>query len=105
MCDIWVARDGDGKLWLSYEEPTWVKVQSRWAYKLQHSSLPRSDMPDICPGECRKFSWDGYGPPYDSEFGDETICKCGHPYYRHFDPFDGNQHVGCKYCDCSIFQA
>ena len=38
--------------------------------------------------------------PYDPNFGDDRICKCGHPYYRHFDGYDNNAPVGCKYCGC-----
>lgn len=37
---------------------------------------------------------------YDENFGDDKICKCGHPYYRHFDTYDHMSHVGCKYCEC-----
>lgn len=37
---------------------------------------------------------------YDTEFGDDKICKCGHPYYRHFDTYEDMAPVGCKYCDC-----
>lgn len=35
---------------------------------------------------------------YDSSFGDHVKCKCGHPYYRHFDSYEGMAPVGCKYC-------
>ncbi len=41
--------------------------------------------------------------PYDPEYGDDRLCKCGHPYYRHFDTYDGMRHVGCKYCACFDF--
>ncbi len=37
---------------------------------------------------------------YDETFGDEKLCNCGHPYRRHFDSYDDNCHVGCKYCEC-----
>ena len=39
------------------------------------------------------------------DFGDDRLCKCGHTYERHFDPFecDDDQDVGCKYCECSDF--
>ena len=43
---------------------------------------------------------------YNPNYGDHRICKCGHPYYRHFDPFDLLEEmsaVGCKYCDCFEF--
>ena len=42
---------------------------------------------------------------YDKEYGDERLCECGHPYYRHFDAYDNNMMmVGCKYCACGLFQ-
>ena len=40
---------------------------------------------------------------YNPHYGDERICKCGHPYHRHFDGYEGNAPVGCKYCDCRTF--
>ena len=41
--------------------------------------------------------------PYDPNFGDTRVCRCGHHYYRHFDGYDDNRAVGCKYCPCDIF--
>jgi len=35
---------------------------------------------------------------YDKDFGDDRDCKCGHPYYRHFDTYEDMAPVGCKYC-------
>jgi hypothetical protein len=35
---------------------------------------------------------------YDPNFGDDVECECGHPYYRHFDSYEGMSPVGCKYC-------
>ena len=40
---------------------------------------------------------------YDPKFGDQRVCRCGHPYARHFDSYEDNAPVGCKYCDCSKF--
>jgi hypothetical protein len=40
---------------------------------------------------------------YNPKYGDDRICKCGHPYYRHFDSYEKNAPVGCKYCDCYTF--
>lgn len=37
-------------------------------------------------------------PMYDSNFGDDRLCLCGHPYYRHFDTYDDMAAIGCKYC-------
>lgn len=41
---------------------------------------------------------------YDSLFGDQKECKCGHPYYRHFDTYDDMSPVGCKYCGCGVWE-
>lgn len=44
---------------------------------------------------------------YDPSYGDDEICsnpECGHTYGRHYDPFDNDEHVGCKYCPCYDFQ-
>jgi hypothetical protein len=43
-------------------------------------------------------------PPYDVTFGDDKMCKCGHPYYRHFDTYEKMRAVGCKYCQCRDFE-
>jgi O-acetyl-ADP-ribose deacetylase (regulator of RNase III) len=49
-----------------------------------------------------------YGKPYrDIEFNPKYVdkygCKCGHPYERHFDSYEDNAPVGCKYCICQDF--
>uniref|UniRef100_A0A6M3L182 Uncharacterized protein n=1 Tax=viral metagenome TaxID=1070528 RepID=A0A6M3L182_9ZZZZ len=41
---------------------------------------------------------------YNPEYGDDRICKCGHPYHRHFDSYDNMKAVGCKYCMCYHFK-
>ena len=38
--------------------------------------------------------------PYDPNYGDDILCVCGHPYYRHFDTYEQMAPVGCKYCPC-----
>ena len=42
------------------------------------------------------FSYDEV--KYDENFGDDRECKCGHSYYRHFDPYEQMSPVWCKYC-------
>jgi hypothetical protein len=42
---------------------------------------------------------------YNPNYGDYRICKCGHPYYRHFDTYEDMYPCGCKYCcDCYDFE-
>jgi hypothetical protein len=41
---------------------------------------------------------------YNPDYGDNRVCICGHPYYRHFDTYDGMLPVGCKYCECGEFR-
>ena len=43
-------------------------------------------------------------PKYNPKFGDDRMCKCGHPYYRHFDTYDDMHACGCKSCDCFEFK-
>lgn len=40
---------------------------------------------------------------YNPDYGDDRVCECGHAYYRHFDSYDNNAPVGCKYCSCFVF--
>jgi hypothetical protein len=41
---------------------------------------------------------------YNPNYGNDRICNCGHPYYRHFDSYDNMENVGCKYCGCHDFK-
>lgn len=41
---------------------------------------------------------------YNKEYGDDRICVCGHPYYRHFDTYEEMYPCGCKYCSCHEFK-
>jgi len=42
---------------------------------------------------------------YNPNYGDDKLCKCGHPYYRHFDTYEKMYPIGCKYCVCRTFSA
>lgn len=50
-----------------------------------------------------KVTLTGVFKEYNPEYGDGKLCKCGHPYYRHFDSYDNMRPVGCKYCQCNEF--
>ena len=41
---------------------------------------------------------------YNPDYGDDRLCSCGHPYYRHFDTYDNMEVCGCKYCECFYFE-
>ncbi len=47
---------------------------------------------------------DQYPVEYDPNYGDNRLCECGHTYYRHFDPYENMEDVGCKYCRCDTFK-
>lgn len=40
---------------------------------------------------------------YNPKYGDDRLCTCGHPYYRHFDSYEEMEPIGCKYCGCYTF--
>ncbi|MFA7218927.1 MAG: hypothetical protein WC119_00180 [Synergistaceae bacterium] len=41
---------------------------------------------------------------YNPKYGNTKLCKCGHPYYRHFDTSEDMEAVGCKHCFCMGFE-
>ncbi len=42
-------------------------------------------------------------PRYNPKYGNDRMCQCGHPYYRHFDTYEEMHPCGCKYCSCHTF--
>ena len=53
------------------------------------------------------ISYQGYvgdDPDYDPNFGNDKLCQCEHPYYRHFDTYENMDPIGCKYCPCVLFE-
>ena len=41
---------------------------------------------------------------YNPKYGDDRVCECSHPYYRHFDTYEEMYPCGCKYCGCFDFK-
>lgn len=58
----------------------------------------------MCKTEFKTKMYPPDVPDYDSSFGDNRICECEHPYYRHFDTYDDMYPVGCKYCQYYEFE-
>ena len=40
---------------------------------------------------------------HNPNYPDDNKCLCGHAYYRHFDPYENWDAVGCKHCGCGHF--
>ncbi|MEK6878572.1 MAG: hypothetical protein AABY22_03140 [Nanoarchaeota archaeon] len=40
---------------------------------------------------------------YNPNYGDSRICICGYEYYHHFNSYDNNRNIGCKYSKCYDF--
>ena len=47
-------------------------------------------------------AWDSNN--YDPRYPAYAMCKCGHHYIRHFDTYEDMRAVGCKYCECRVFE-
>lgn len=43
-----------------------------------------------------------YNPKYE-EANSDLLCECGHTYYRHYDGYEEDSSVHCKYCGCADF--
>lgn len=41
---------------------------------------------------------------YNPLYPEDNKCECGHAYYRHFDGYENELPVGCKYCNCYTFK-
>ena len=67
---------------------------------VKNTPLDVKNMPYLTNVETKTTTVKKYNPDY----GDDRICKCGHPYYRHFDTYDAMAIVGCKYCQCYYFE-
>lgn len=82
-----------GRIVKTYEE-SMRHVCKLWRLKITDEEQPYNTV--MVPRTVRM-----YNPLY----GDNRICECGHPYYRHFDQFEhvDVQDVGCKYCECWTF--
>ena len=54
MNELWVARDGNKKVWLYGEKPRWApEIDEFRGYTVGKTSL--SSFPDLLPGQCRRL--------------------------------------------------
>jgi hypothetical protein len=40
---------------------------------------------------------------FNPHYNQDAKCQCGYVYSRHFDGYEEDSDVGCKYCDCYTF--
>jgi hypothetical protein len=45
----------------------------------------------------------GIARVWDENHDQDAMCTCNHIYHRHFDGYDDMRAVGCKYCECWVF--
>lgn len=68
-------------------------------HELEKLNPPADEQPYIRQGMEVRINWE-----YNPKYGDDRECECGHPYYRHFDTYEGMYPCGCKYCGCGEFK-
>lgn len=78
-------------------------------------SEPTCTGQEDCLAHTHKLTCNGMEDPYlleafmmtyriwNPDYPQDMECDCGHPYHRHFDGYEQNAAVGCKYCSCGIF--
>lgn len=65
--------------------------------KNYETTLPVGEHPYIYKG------LNSQAKEYNPKFDSDAVCECVHAYYRHFDSYENNEAVGCKYCSCYHF--
>lgn len=71
-----------------------------WAISQCENTLKKGNRPYLIDFDS---FYVGFRTKYNSKYGDDRECECGHPYYRHFDTYEEMSPVGCKYCECYTF--
>jgi len=74
------------------------------AFEIVSAFLKETGQEDAFGAFAKQWAKQNPSKVYDSEYGDDKACVCGHPYYRHFDTYENMRHVGCKYCGCFDFK-
>jgi len=74
-----------------------AKIKDVWGDEYEAELISNSDAPYLT------YEYKARIQKYNPNYGDNRICKCGHPYHRHFDSWEDNEPCGCKYCGCQEF--
>lgn len=102
----------DNGILVVYQNGWFVRTFNQWWYTFCSKRKDWTGLNDGLPFDTEeealkiaKSFYDETGRlAYDPNFGDDKECAhCGHPYSRHFDPYENDEPVGCKYCNCMRF--
>lgn len=74
-----------------------VKIRDMWGMEHEAELVSSTDAPYL------EYEYKVREKKYNPNYGDNRMCICGHPYYRHFDSYENMEPVGCKYCGCDEF--
>lgn len=74
-----------------------VKIENEWGEERNARLIGSDDAPYL------EYEYKETVKRYNPNYGDNRMCVCGHPYYRHFDSWENMRPVGCKYCGCREF--
>ena len=56
MTSIWIARDGDERLFVYLNKPIWDKDWKEWKSSWStFKEIPKKQYPEIKSGECKEF--------------------------------------------------
>ena len=72
-----------------------VQITGHWGEKITAYEAGSKDNPYLEYIK-KKKKW-------NPDYPQDKLCKCGHPYYRHFDSYEDMEPCGCKYCGCHDF--
>ena len=106
----WEVRETGATMWPSDQTEAYAAAEAKiLAFRKSRAALaePAGAREVVKREVCRECDGRGFYTTvaYDKSFGDDKLCVCGHPYYRHFDTYDEMLNVGCKYCECQDFRA
>lgn len=79
------------------EESEMVKITDFFGQEHDATLVSDADSPYL------EYEYKMREKKYNPNYGDNRMCRCGHPYHRHFDPYMEMEVSRCKYCGCDTF--